>query len=142
MLVEDGGDDAALTVRAFERLDLAIEIEVFATAEAALKQLRQVMGAPIHRVKPYALMLVDLALPGMSGIEFVHQVKADPVLRRLPIIVLTSSREDGDVRACYDAGANSYVRKPVDQAVFSQFAAQLAHYWLCLNEPPPGLQDR
>lgn len=142
MLVEDGGDDAALTVRAFERLDLALEIEVFATAEAALKRLRQVMGASTHRAKRYTLVLVDLELPGMSGLEFVCQVKADPALRRLPLVVLTSSREDADVRACYDAGANSYVRKPVDQAEFTRLAAQLVHYWLRLNEPPPCLQDR
>jgi len=87
------------------------------------------------------LVLLDLKMPKIGGIEVLRRLRTDPRTRRLPVVVLTSSVEERDLGACYDAGTNSYIRKPVDFHEFSDAVRQLAQYWLVLNEQPPGADD-
>jgi two-component system response regulator len=83
------------------------------------------------------LVLLDLKLPKIDGREVLRRVRADPRTKRLPVVILTSSREEQDLFESYDEGANSYVRKPVDSVRFTEAIRQLQMYWLVLNEPPP-----
>ena len=89
---------------------------------------------------PPDLILLDLNLPRMDGREVLGEIKVDPALRRIPVVILTSSREKGDRLEGYRAGANSYVRKPVDFEEFRNAVRQLGLYWLLLNEPPPAVR--
>lgn len=82
------------------------------------------------------LILLDLKLPKLSGIEVLRKLKGDPVLKKVPVVVLTSSREEPDVKTCYELGVNSYIAKPVDFDPFANVVAQLGMYWLLVNEPP------
>lgn len=84
-----------------------------------------------------ALVLLDLKLPKISGLEVLRRIRADPRTRRMPVVILTTSREEADVAAGYDLGVNSYLRKPVDSRQFVHTVEQLGVYWLVLNEPPP-----
>jgi two-component system, response regulator len=139
LLVEDNADDVELTRRAFEKSNIANEIVVAGDGQAALDYLF-VAGAHAGRdpmVMP-AVILLDLKLPKIDGLEVLRRVRADERTKRLPVVVLTTSKEDKDVIGSYDLGANSYVRKPVDFAQFLDAARQLGLYWLVLNEPPPA----
>ena len=91
-------------------------------------------------VQPYVLLL-DLKLPRVGGLEVLRRLRRNPATRRLPVIVLTSSDEERDLIESYDLGANSYIRKPVDFAQFSEMIRHLGYYWLALNHPPPLGQD-
>jgi len=84
-----------------------------------------------------ALVLLDLKLPKIDGREVLRRIRADERTRRLPIVILTSSKEEQDLMKCYDGGANSYIRKPVDYTQFTEVVRQLGLYWLVLNEAPP-----
>lgn len=137
LLVEDNADDAALTLRAFEKHDLADAVVHVDDGELALDYLfatgayqgRQDLERP-------TMMLLDLKLPKVTGIDVLERVRADARTRHLPVIVLTSSDEERDILACYERGANSFVRKPVDYARFMDAAKQLGLYWLVLNQQP------
>jgi two-component system response regulator len=83
-------------------------------------------------------MLLDLKLPGVPGLEVLRRVRADPRTRRLPVVILTTSKQEQDLSAGYDLGVNSYIRKPVDFAQFAKAVETLGFYWLVLNEPPPS----
>jgi two-component system response regulator len=138
LLVEDNEDDVRLTKRALLRNNISNQLIVVGDGIAALEYLRSTAEAgddPV-RVLP-AVILLDLKLPKMDGMEVLKHIRADPRLRRQPVVVLTTSKEDQDILKSYDLGANSYIRKPVD---FEQFSAAISHlglYWLVLNEPPP-----
>jgi two-component system, response regulator len=129
LLVEDNPDDAELTLVTLRDLGIGDQIEVVDDGVEAVAYLAA------HDVPD--LMIVDLKLPRMTGLEVVAHVRADARTRAVPVIVLTSSVEDDDVRRCYDAGANSYVRKPVDYDEFVTVARLVGEYWLGINHPAP-----
>jgi two-component system response regulator len=143
LLVEDNPDDVDLTLRAFEKSHLANEIVVARDGAEALDYLF-VTGA--HAGRDPALMpeviLLDLNLPKLDGLEVLRRIRADERTRRLRVVILTSSKEERDVLRSYDLGANSFVRKPVDFVEFAEAARQLGLYWLVLNEPPPRADRR
>ena len=137
LLVEDNPDDVELTLRAFERNRLANDIVVVRDGAEALDYL---FGTGAHAGRDLSaapeMVLLDLQLPKVDGLEVLKRIRADERTRRLPVIVLTSSREKRDVLRSYDLGANSFVRKPVDFVEFVDATRQLGLYWLALNEPP------
>ena len=139
LLVEDNPDDAELTVRAFTKHKLANEVVVAPDGEIALDYL---FGTGIYAGRDLTaspeMVLLDLNLPRVSGLQVLQLLRADPRTRRLPVVVLTSSNEERDIINSYDLGANSFVRKPVDFAQFMEAARQLGLYWLALNEPSTG----
>ena len=133
LLVEDNPDDVELTRRAFQRNKIANELIVATDGEEALAYLHG------DNPKP-AVVLLDLKLPKVSGLDVLRRLRADERTRRLPVVVLTSSNEERDIITSYDLGANSFVRKPVDFAQFIDAARQLGLYWLMLNEAPDDLR--
>jgi two-component system response regulator len=139
LLVEDNPDDEALTLRALRRNNIRNSITVVRDGAEALDWLFS-RGAYAERdasVQPQVILL-DLKLPKVSGLEVLRAVRDDPRTKRLPVVLLTSSKEDQDVAAGYDLGANSYVRKPVDFGEFAEAVRQLGLYWLMLNETAPA----
>lgn len=139
LLVEDNPDDVLLTLRAFERSRVVNEIVVAQDGEEALDYLfaRGKHTGRNPTVMP-EVVLLDLKLPKVDGLEVLRRMRADERTRRLPVVVLTSSGEERDMISSYDLGANSFVRKPVDFDEFVEAAHQLGLYWLVLNEPPPS----
>lgn len=138
LLVEDNDDDVRLTKRALQKNHISNELVVVGDGQAALDWLRTAAGAgPDDSSSLPALVLLDLKLPRVDGMEVLRQIRADPRMRRQPVVILTTSKEDQDVMRSYDLGANSYIRKPVDFEQFSEAINQLGLYWLILNEPPP-----
>ena len=138
LLVEDNPDDAELTIRAFERSRIANEVVVASDGEEALDYLFS--SGKYKDRDPAAIptvVLLDLKLPKLTGLDVLKRMRADERTRRLPVVVLTSSNEERDIVASYDLGANSFVRKPVDFAQFLDAARQLGLYWLVLNNEPP-----
>lgn len=138
LLVEDNPDDVKLTLRAFERSNVANQVVVVSDGVEALEYLH-CTGAYAGRdpgVMPQVVLL-DLKLPRMGGLEVLDQIRRDPRTELLPVVILTSSAEEQDLVAGYRLRANSYVRKPVDFSQFSDAARQLGLYWLVVNEPPP-----
>ena len=138
LLVEDHDDDVELTLRAFSQSNIANEIVVVRDGEEALDYL--FTSGPYADRDPSltpSVVLLDLKLPKVSGLDVLRRMRADARTRRLPVVVLTSSNEERDVIASYDLGANSFVRKPVDFAQFIEAAHHLGLYWLVLNEPFP-----
>lgn len=135
MLVEDNSDDVELTIRAFKRNNIAEALIVFNDAIEALEYLH-CTGKYADRdisVQP-AVVLLDLKLPRMDGIEALSKIRGNPATACLPVVVLTSSREQIDVDRSYSIGANSYIVKPVDFQKFTEAVGQLGLYWLLLNE--------
>lgn len=134
LLVEDNPMDVDLTKRALRRHRLANEVVVARDGEEAVNLIpRWEMG----EVTP-TLILLDLKLPRLSGLEVLEQFKGHPTYCAIPVVVLTTSRDDGDVKRAYQLGANSYIVKPVDFDKFVEVAAQIELYWTVLNEPPPA----
>ena len=137
LLVEDNQDDEELALLAFRKSNIANKVVVARDGAEAIDYL---FGTGSHAgcdspVLPQ-LVLLDLKLPKIDGLEVLKRLRADPRTRRLPVVVLTSSREEQDLIESYDRGANSYVRKPVDFARFAEAIHQLQLYWLVLNEQP------
>lgn len=138
LLVEDNPDDEALTLRALRKNRIANEVVVAHDGAEALDYLFGT-GAYAGRDArlPPQVVLLDLKLPKVEGLEVLRRLRADPRTRLLPVVILTSSKEDRDLVESYGRGANSYVRKPVDFGAFLEAVRQLGLYWLVLNEPPP-----
>jgi two-component system response regulator len=134
LLVEDNLSDAELARRALRRATIPVEVEIAVSGEAALERL--LPAAPTDAPLP-ALVLLDLKLPGMTGLEVLRRIRQNPATRRLPVVILTSSLEERDLAASYDLGANSYVRKPVDFVQFAEATRHILEYWIGLNQPPP-----
>jgi two-component system response regulator len=139
LLVEDNADDVELTLRAFRKSKILNEITVVSDGVEALDYLFA-SGAHAGRDPKSVpeVILLDLNLPKIGGLEVLRRMRADERTRRIPVVVLTSSNEERDILKSYDLGANSFVRKPVDFSQFVEAARQLGLYWLVLNEPPPG----
>jgi two-component system response regulator len=139
LLVEDSPDDVELTVRALRKHGVANELTI---ARDGIQALDYLFGRNAYRQRDVsehpAVVLLDLKLPKVDGLEVLKLMRADSRTRRIPVVVLTSSREERDLVASYDLGANSYVRKPVDFAEFLEAVRQLGLYWLLLNEVPPS----
>jgi two-component system, response regulator len=138
LLVEDNQDDIELTLRAFEKSNIINEIVVAKDGEAALDYL---FATGIHAGRDQEVLpevvLLDLKLPTIHGLDVLRRMRADQRTRRLPVVVLTSSNEEQDVLRSYDLGANSFVQKPVDFAEFIETARHLGLYWLVLNQTSP-----
>lgn len=138
LLVEDNADDAALTLRALRKNTIANEIVHVPDGVVAMEYLRGAgQYASRDATELPALILLDLKLPRMDGLEVLRQIRGDEATHRIPVVILTSSREDSDVAAGYDLGVNSYVRKPVDFTEFVGAVQTLGTYWLLVNERPP-----
>lgn len=140
LLVEDTDDDVVLTLRAFARSSIANEIVVVRDGEEALDFLF-CTGAHAGRdsSRMPMVVLLDLGLPKINGLEVLRRIRADQRTRLLPVVMLTSSREEQDVISSYDLGANGFVRKPVDFLEFVEAVNSLGLYWVLLNEPPRAL---
>jgi two-component system response regulator len=142
LLVEDNASDEKLALLAFKRCGVPCEIAVARDGADALDylfatgkhQARDPMARP-------ALVLLDLKLPRISGLEVLRRIRAAPETRLLPVVILTASREDQDLINGYSLGANAYLRKPVDFAEFSDAAKALGTFWLRFNELPPVVRD-
>ena len=135
LLVDDSADDVELTMRALRSSDVREPILVASDGAEAIEHLFGVEGEA--RPALPALVLLDLKLPGINGVDVLKRIRADARTRTLPVVILTSSNERIDLLTCYRLGANSYVRKPVAFSEFLSAARQIATYWLGLNEPPP-----
>ena len=137
LLVEDNPDDEALTLRAFTKNRIANPVVV---ARDGVEALDYLFGSGRHAGRDTSLMpgvvLLDLKLPRIDGLEVLRRIRADVRTALLPVVVLTTSREQQDIRNAYALGANSYIRKPVDFERFIHSVGQLGMYWLSLNEPP------
>jgi CheY-like chemotaxis protein len=130
LLVEDNPDDVKLTLRALKKNNIANEVAIAHDGVEALEMLAGLNPLP-------TIILLDLKLPRLNGLEVLKQIRTDARLKRLPVIILTSSKEDQDILTSYDLGANSYIRKPVEFEHFTEAVRHLGLYWLLLNEPPP-----
>jgi two-component system, response regulator len=130
-LVEDNADDEALTIRALKKHGIANQIVVLRDGVEAIEYLLGGEHPPPH------LVLLDLNLPRVNGLEVLQRLRADARTALLPVVILTSSNEERDLVNGYRVGANSYVRKPVDFVEFSEAVHQLGLYWLVLNQPVP-----
>ncbi|HEX7053487.1 MAG TPA: response regulator [Burkholderiales bacterium] len=138
LLVEDNPDDEALTTRALRMAKTANDIVVARDGAEALDYVfgeGRFAGRDVSQ-QP-AVILLDLKLPKVSGLEVLQRLRADPRTRLVPVVVLTSSSEDEDMLKSYESGANSYVRKPVEFGTFVHAVSQLGVYWLLLNQPVP-----
>lgn len=131
LLVEDNPDDEALTLRAFSKTNIGNPVHVVRDGQEALDYLFGDAALP-------SLVLLDLKLPKVDGLEVLRQIRANDRTAILPVVILTSSREEQDLVSGYRLGANSYVRKPVDFGSFLEATRQLGLYWLVLNEAPPS----
>jgi two-component system response regulator len=136
LLVEDNPDDEALAIRALTKSNVTNRIVV---ARDGVEALSLLFGEGGHSPITPAVILMDLKLPKMSGIETLAHIRANERTRGLPVVMLTTSDEEIDMIRSYDAGVNSYVRKPIDFAEFTSVTAQLGVYWLLLNRRPQAM---
>ncbi len=140
LLVEDNPDDEELTLLAFEQSQIAHEVVV---ARDGVEALDYLFGTGIYADRDMsimpALILLDLQLPRINGLEVLQRLRSDKRTKLLPVVILTTSNEQQDLINSYNVGCNSYLRKPVDYNQFVTAVQQLGMYWLLLNEPPPVL---
>ena len=134
LLVEDNPDDEALTLRAIKKNNISNEVVIAHDGVEAM----EILSGHGNNHPPPAIVLLDLKLPRMDGLEVLQRVRADPRTRLLPVVILTTSREERDLINGYQLGANSYICKPVDFARFTEAVRQPGLYWLVLNESPPS----
>lgn len=135
LLIEDDPDHEALTIRALRKSNIANEIIVAHDGEEALEMLFG--DGPSALVFPPQIVLLDLQLPKVEGLEILRRIRENEATRMLPVVILTSSDEENDIMRSYRMGVNSYIRKPVDFNEFAEATRQLGMYWLVLNECPP-----
>jgi len=138
LIVEDDPKDVELTLTALEEYNLANEVVVTRDGEEALDYLYCRGNFKMRTSENPAVLLLDLKLPKVDGLEVLQQIKSDEKLRMIPVVVLTSSREERDMVASYKLGVNAYVVKPVDFHEFVNAIKELGIFWAVINEPPPG----
>ena len=138
LIVEDDPKDVELTLTALEEYNLANEVVVTRDGEEALDYLYCRGNFTMRTSDNPAVLLLDLKLPKVDGLEVLQQIKSDEKLRMIPVVVLTSSREERDMVASYKLGVNAYVVKPVDFHEFVNAIKELGIFWAVINEPPPG----
>ena len=137
LLVEDDANDAELTLRALARLNLGDKVDVTRDGQEALEYL-ECRGSFSNRSSgDPAVVLMDVKMPRLSGLEALERIRANPALKTIPIVMLTSSRADGDLRKSYELGTNAYVVKPVAFEKYLEAVTGLGEFWVGLNEPPP-----
>jgi two-component system response regulator len=137
LLVEDNPNDAELTLYALKKYHVANHIEIVRDGAEALDYLFCAGGYAYRRIEDGPKMvLLDLKLPKVDGLDVLRRVKADPHTRLIPVVVLTSSREERDIVESYQLGVNSYIVKPVDFEQFTEAVRQLGLYWMLLNQAP------
>ena len=142
LLAEDNERDVELTLEALEEHNLANEVVVVRDGEEALDYLYK-RGSFVSRADGNpAVVLLDLKMPKIDGLEVLRTIKSDPQLKNMPVVMLTSSREETDLVRSYDLGVNSYVVKPVDFTQFVDSVRQLGIFWAIVNESPPGTVGR
>ena len=138
LIVEDDPKDVELTLIALEEYNLANEVVVTRDGEEALDYLYCRGNFKMRSSDNPAVLLLDLKLPKVNGLEVLQQIKSDEKLKIIPVVVLTSSREERDMVASYKLGVNAYVVKPVDFHEFVNAIKELGVFWAVINEPPPG----
>jgi two-component system response regulator len=138
LLVEDNPEDVEITLRAFQKHHLANKVHVVRDGEEALECLFSTGRYAERSVCSNTLLiLLDLKLPKVSGLEVLQRCKSDPRTKTIPVVILTSSREERDLTDTYNLGVNSYVVKPLDFSQFTEAIRQLSQYWMGLNQFPP-----
>lgn len=139
LLIEDNPSDVGLTERALKKSNITNPLVVAGDGQEGLDYLfcEGVHAGRADRAPP-VLVLLDLKLPRLDGLDVLRRIRADPRSHRVPVVILTSSREDQDIAAGYDLGVNSYIRKPVDFHQFADVIRQIGLYWLVINESPHG----
>ena len=142
LIVEDDPKDVELTLTALEEYNLANEVVVTRDGEEALDYLYCRGNFKMRTSDNPAVLLLDLKLPKVDGLEVLQQIKSDEKLKMIPVVVLTSSREERDMVASYKLGVNAYVVKPVDFHEFVNAIKELGIFWAIINEPPPGSARR
>ncbi|MDO8606322.1 MAG: response regulator [Phaeospirillum sp.] len=139
LLVEDNDDDVELALHAFRSSRVTPEIIVVRDGEEALEYLWMTDRYAKREVRDLpSLVLLDLQLPGIGGLEVLRRLRERQETRRVPVVILTTSDDEADIIGGYDRGVNSYIRKPVGFASFSEMVRQLEHYWLVTNLAPPA----
>ena len=139
LLVEDSDDDVALTMRAFRKASIGNPLHVVNDGEAALAYLKERAAASVSDDAALpCLILLDLQLPRLGGLDVLRAIRANPATALLPVVILTSSVEEQDLVRGYQLGANSYIRKPVDLDQFQEAVGQLGLYWLVVNQSAPN----
>lgn len=139
LLVEDNPDDEALTLRALQKNNILNDVAIVRDGAEALDYLFCQGSYATREPSSPAVILLDLKLPKIDGLEVLNRIRNDARTRLLPVVILTSSKEEQDVIKGYSFGANSYIRKPVDFAQFIEAIRQVGLYWLMMNEPPPEI---
>lgn len=137
VFIEDSPEDADLAIRSFKKNNVANEIKLIDDGQLALDYLfGQGKYSDSGRPVTPRLVLLDLKLPKVNGLEILAKMKADSTLRRVPVVILTSSNQDMDIERAYSLGANSYIVKPVNFGKFADAIQQMGVYWMVLNQPP------
>ena len=142
LLVEDNPDDVELTLHAFRKHNLANRVHIVRDGAEALDFLFRTGAYKDRHIEDSPnVVLLDLKLPKVDGLEVLRRMKGDPRTRMIPVVVLTSSREDRDITESYQLGVNSYIVKPVNFEQFTEAVRQLGLYWLLMNQPPPAPRE-
>jgi two-component system, response regulator len=138
LLVEDNVHDAELAIRELKKHNLTNNLFHVKDGEEALEFIFATgkFAGSRDAANPPKLILLDIQMPKVSGIEVLQQIKSDDRTKIIPVVILTSSKEDPDIKACYKLGANSYIVKPVNFEGFAESIKNLGFYWLLLNQPP------
>jgi len=138
LIAEDDPNDVELTIEALDRRHLANRVIVTHDGVEAMEYLRREGAFSAREPGDPAVLLLDIKMPRMDGLEVLREIRADPALKRLPVVILTSSREEQDLITSYDLGANAYVVKPVELAGFIEAVKELGVFWALINERPPN----
>jgi two-component system, response regulator len=138
LLVEDNMSDAELTIRELRKNNMANNLVHVKNGEEAIEFIFAIGKFEGKRSigNPPKVVLLDIQMPKINGIEVLKKIKSDPRTRSMPVVILTSSKEDPDIQTCYNLGANSYIVKPVNFEGFAQAIKNLGFYWLLINQPP------